>query len=162
VKNGVTAIAGGNFSITVDDSWVYAELPSGKVLMGAEVEYEPEEEAPRASRTPTLESISGTPPTEPADEEEFADEATGALVLNPCYEVHRVQTPQGIAMNCFPYGLFSRPVNVTVLPAVVVRIEDLDEADRKGIVELVKIAEKIRLEMRASASGLTLAGSVRQ
>jgi hypothetical protein len=156
MKNGVTAIAGGNYSITVDDSWLYAEFPNGKILIGAEVEFEPEEEAPEASRTPTIDVASALGSSNPEPEE--PEEST--LTMNPCYEVYRQMTPQGLQINVVPYGLFLAPVNVTLMsqPFAIVRVGDLDEKDRKGLVDMVKAGEKLRLEMRAQASGLALAG----
>jgi hypothetical protein len=149
--------------ITVDGTWLYLRC-GGETYFGGEVE---EDELPSSEASPAgtrelaegealAESVGGTMPPPPEEEGEEPYDSSGAVTLNPCYELFVLQTPKGMTTNAIPFGVFSERCPVTLVPEVVVRVADMGESDRAELVRLVKNAEETRLAARAARSGVSL------
>jgi hypothetical protein len=75
--------------------------------------------------------------------------------------MHRAATPQGVFIQCVPYGLFAHDVPVTVnldTADKIVEIGDLQPGDRDRVVKMIEGAEKMKTSLRANNAGLQLVG----
>jgi hypothetical protein len=107
--------------------------------------------------------IAGNPPADlgsgvlPGLDED--DEDGEVLFLNPCYELieQHVQTPQGPGLKIVTTPCFHFASGVPVMfpnPDLIIEVGDLEENDRRVVVEWVAQGEAMKKELRARRSTL--------